>query len=42
MHPSIKTRLTAPNGGYSSLIRFEKPINETGIDASITINSEVT
>lgn len=41
MHPIIKIRLTAPKAGYISLIRFEKPTNETGIDASIIIRREV-
>lgn len=36
MQPIRKIRLTAPNGGYRSFIRFENPINETGIESIIT------
>jgi hypothetical protein len=38
----MKTRLTTPKAGYISLIKFENPIKETGIDASSINNSEVT
>lgn len=41
IQPIIKMRLTAPKAGYISLIRFEKPTKEIGIDTSIIIRREV-
>ena len=41
MHPARKIVPITPYGGYNIAIRFEKPINEKGIEMSIIIRTQV-